>query len=228
MFSIVFPMDTARLPQFHKTKLVYDDMPQEKEFVIPTRSEAEVKKYLKKHNLMKDVRLIPYEWTEGFNPSMGLNLGIKNAKSEYVVITSPEVIPTTPVLEQLSELFGHNVICQTFDEREDGSTYSLVNRAYRNDSVKAHFLALFNKKDLLSINGFDEDFMYGYAYEDDDLGARWNRAGLPFEIREDINGLHQYHDRLETIPSGSQLNFDKFNDNTIKGIVFCKNGIVKQ
>ena len=42
MFSFVFPMDTNRLEQFKVTKKLYDEMPFEMEFNIPTREKEAV------------------------------------------------------------------------------------------------------------------------------------------------------------------------------------------
>lgn len=228
MFSIIAPMDTNRLTQFKETKRIYDSFPQKKEFIIPTRNYDGVAKYLEENDLIKDVRLIPYKHEIGFNPSMALNIGVRNAKYDHIIVTSPEVKPKTQVLDQLSEVLGENVICQVWDENADHElVQSLVNSIFRKDDPAMYFLAMFNKSDIEKINGWDEDFMKGYAYEDNDFGARWVRAGLPFVVRDDIQGIHQYHPRSETIRGGAAINFEKFNSNTDKGVTFCENGLVK-
>jgi hypothetical protein len=228
MFSIITPLDTNRFEQFKNTKRLYDGMDYEKEFIIPTRKFKSVKGYLMANGLMKDVRLIPYTHSKGFNCSKALNLGVRHAKYDSVIITSPEVKPTTNVLEQLSECIGSNVVCQVADENEDGSIGQiLVSRIFRSDNPGMYFLAMFNKKDIESINGWDEEFMKGYAYEDNDFGERWNRAGLPFQIRDDIQAVHQYHPRSETISNGTSINANRFHDNTEAGIVWVDNGLTK-
>ena len=220
-------MDDDRFEQFAVTKRLYDDMPQEKEFIIPTRKEFQVARYLDDHGLMKDVRIIPYTHNEGYNASKALNLGVKNSKNDYIIITSPEVKPTTDVLQQFSESLGKNIICEVVDQDENGNLTILVSSIYRSDTPAMYFLALFNKGDIEKINGWDEDFMKGYAYEDNDFGERFVRAGLTFEVREDIKGLHQYHPRAETIPNGTNINARKFYENTEAGVTYCMNGINK-
>lgn len=220
-------MDTDRLKQFTVTKRLYDKMPQKKEFLIPTRSYLEILEYLTDNDLLKDVRLFSYKIDKGFNCSKALNIGVRNAKYDHIVITSPEVKPLTNVLEQFEESLGRNIICNVDDEDESGKLSPLVNRQFRGDSPAMYFLALFNKADIEKINGWDEDFMRGYAYEDNDFGERWKRAGLPYEIREDIKGIHQYHPRSETIPGGTNINFTKFNRNNSEGVVYCSNGLTK-
>jgi hypothetical protein len=228
MFSIVTPLDANRLKQFHNTKLAYDAMPEVKEFLIPTRSFREVSEYLHENNLMKDARLIPYDHEKGFNPSKALNLGVKNASYDNIIITSPEVKPKTNVLEQLTAHIGENIVCQVFDQNEEGEeVMSLVNKSYRSDTPAMYFLAMFNKADIEVINGWDEDFMRGYAYEDNDFGARWVRAGLPFRVINEIQAVHQYHPRSETIHGGSAINMAKYHENTDKGVISPLNGLTK-
>lgn len=226
MFSLIMPIDSNRLEQFKNTKMVYDSFPQGKEFIMPTRSYDSVSKYFEDNDMMKDVRLIPYTHEIGFNPSKAFNIGVREAKYDQIIISSPEVKPVTDVLEQLSECIGQNVVCSVSDESEDGNVLTiLVHTGFRDDSPYMYFLAMFNKKDIEAINGWDEEFMRGYAYEDNDFGARWNRAGLPFVIRDDIQGLHQYHPRSETLRGGLTINQQLFYDNNDNGVIKCKNGL---
>ena len=221
-------MDTNRLEQFANTKRAYDKMPQKKEFIIPTRSEFEVARYLDDNRLSNNVRLIPYKVETGFNPSKAFNIALRASKYDQIIVTSPEVLPYPDVLDKLEEVIGQNIICQVYDEGEDGKIMlSLVHQGYRDTSPAMYFLAMFNKKDIEAINGWDEDFMLGYAYEDNDFGERWNRAGLPWKLREDIEATHQYHPRGETIPNGVNINMAKFNDNNYNGVVRCANGLDK-
>ena len=226
MFSIIVPMDTNRLEQFASTKAAYDEMPQEKEFVVVTRTE-DLEQILKSQDLDKDVRIIHYELKEGFNCSRALNLGVKASKYDTIIITSPEVKPTTDVLAQFSEEPGTNIVAQVFDQDEKGNLTSLVCGGYRDSSPAMYFLAQFNKADIETINGWDEEFLKGYAYEDNDFCERWNRAGLPFKVRDDICATHQYHPRGETIPDGLATNQQHYYDNTDAGVTYCKNGLNK-
>lgn len=227
MFSIVMPMDLDRLEQFANTKRAYDGMPQKKEFIIPTRSKAEVQKFLNDNGLFRGVRLIPYTIETGFNCSKALNIGVRNAKYDNIVITSPEVMPLTNVLEQFKQSLGDNIICWVEDEDKDGNRTPLVYNGFRSDNPGMYFLAMFQKKGIEAINGWDEEFMKGYAYEDNDFGERWVRAGLPFVIREDIKALHQYHLREETISNGLNINANHYHENTENQVIKCKNGMIK-
>lgn len=225
MFSIVTPLDPNRLEQFKVTKRLYDQMSQEKEFIIPTRHDEIVREYLQENELHTRVRLIPYTHELGFNPSKALNIGVRAARYDNVIITSPEVKPTTAVLKQLSECLDKNIVCQVHDQDIDGNLKVLVCTGYRDKNPGMYFLAMFKKKDIEAINGWDEEFMKGYAYEDNDFGERWVRAGLPFEMRDDIQGVHQYHPRGETIANGMATNLLHFHANNDAGVTFCKNGL---
>lgn len=227
MYSFVFPMDTNRLEQFKVTKQLYDEMPFKMEFIIPTREKEVVAQYLKENKLDKDVHLIPYTVDVGFNPSKAFNIGVNNAKYENIIITSPEVKPTTNVLEQLSHLLDKNIVCLVYDQDPDGNLSILVSSTFRNDSPYMYFLAMFRKEDIKKINGWDEDFMKGYAYEDNDFGERWKRAELPFEIHDEITATHQYHKRGESFGGAMVINQQHFYDNTDAGIIYCKNGLIK-
>lgn len=226
-FSIIMPMDTDRLEQFKVTKQAYDKMPQKKEFIIPTRSKEAVRNYLNKHDLFRGVRLIPYTVDRGFNCSKALNIGVREARYNNIIITSPEVKPVTNVLSQLEELKGQNIVCWVDDEDENGKLSPLVNKSFRGETPAMYFLAMFQKKDIEAINGWDEEFMRGYAYEDNDFGDRWVRAGLPFEIREDIKAVHQYHPRVETIKGGFNMNANLYHENTEREIIKPMNGLRK-
>jgi len=227
MFSIICPMDDNRLEQFVYTKRAYDEMPYIMEFVVPTRTARKVRPFLKKHDLLKNVRLIPYTIETGFNPTKALNIGVRESKYENLIITGPEVKPFNDVLDKLSQCLDKNVICRTWDQDENGNLTSLVHIGYRDDTPQPYFLGMFKRSDVEKINGWDENFMGGYAYEDNDFGARWVRAQLPFEVREDIQAVHQYHPRGETVPGGLVKNQLKFYANTDNGVVFCANGLIK-
>ena len=224
MFSIVVPLDANRLSQFANTKRAYDSFPEDKIFLIPTRNLNEVYDYLNAHDLMQDVCLISYKHEVGFNCSKALNIGVRHATTNRVIITSPEVMPNSNILPDLEAPV--NIICQVYDQNEDGETgMSLVNTIFRSETPAMYFLACFNREDILAINGWDEAFMDGYAYEDNDFGNRWVRAGIPFVIRDDLTALHQYHPRAETIPGGWATNLKHLQANDSNGVIRCKRGI---
>lgn len=228
-FSIIMPMDTNRLPLWKKTMAKYEEfgIPETTEFIIPTRSKAVVDE-VALSPWAKQCKTVLYTHELGYNPSKALNLGVLNSKHEQIIITSPEVMPTTNVLRQLNESLSSNIVCEVWDEDVNGNlAYSLVNKNFRGDHPGMYFLAMFQKKDIEAINGWDEEFMKGYAWEDPDFGFRWNRAKLPFVVREDILARHQYHERPETIPGGFTINQLQMERNNKEGVIKPKNGLYK-
>lgn len=226
-YSIVMPMDTNRLDLWRISMKKYFEfgIPNGTEFIIPTRSTEVIQEV--SNSLWKDYcKVVFYSYEPGYNPSYALNLGTKNSKNINIIITSPEVYPVTNVLEQLKDYNGKNIVCQVFDEGSPGvRSISLVNTSFRYFDPGMYFLAQFNKDDLYKINGWDNEFMKGYAWEDCDFGRRWNRARLNFEIKDDIIAQHQYHTRPETIPGGYEINRKKFEENNSRGVTYCENGI---
>jgi glycosyltransferase involved in cell wall biosynthesis len=66
------------------------------------------------------------------------------------------------------------------------------------------------KKDLISVNGFDESFKY-WGYEDDDLGNRLYAAGIKgFNPLKTEFPMHCYHAFTTRADSGKSLNRDYF------------------
>jgi len=219
-FSIIMPCEENRLDLLGKTLDKYNELgiPENTEFIIPSRT---IMAYPK-------CRVIYYEHKgKDFNPSRALNLGVQFAKNDYIIITSPEVMPITDVLDQLWEERGNNVICQVFDQNAEGKiSYSLVNSKFRSGTPCMYFLALFNKKDVEAINGWDENFMTGYAWEDDDFGRRFVRAGLAFKVRDDIQAIHQFHPR-EVMGNGWNNNRALLDKNDAERVIKPKNGLRK-
>jgi hypothetical protein len=223
--SVIIPVDKPRLDLLNKSLNKYFEFnfPRNVEFLLVTRSiTADML-------VLGDcIRIIPYTWNAStFSQGMALNLGVRAAKYDSIIVTSPEVMPSTDVLNQLVPYMGRNVVCQVFDCNPNGSIIMpLVNSNYRSDTPSMHFLALFNRKDILFINGWDEDFMLGQAYDDDDFGWRFKQAGLPFEFADHIQALHQFHERHSNHILWRQ-DESRFHLHQESKIVQVKNGIFK-
>jgi len=191
--SIVMPCEKDRVPLLEKTLQRYSEIIEstEVEFILPSRSLTEMSAP------GFNIKVIPYIYDEGvFNCSMALNLGVKNSSYENIIITCPEVIPAPNVLKVFKEKGRGNYLCTAYDLMPDGSIGPLlVSKDFRGETPGLYFLALFKKEDIEFINGWDEGFMGGYAWEDSEYGDRFIRAGLSFEILEEALAYHQYHKR---------------------------------
>ena len=226
MISIIFPFDIDRLQLFKNTLNKYNQGIDNIEFIIVTRHK-DSEEILMQLPQGLNYRVIQYTWDkDSFNPSMALNLGVKHATYNNIVITCPEVMPMTNVIEQLKDNLGKNILCQVFDEDCNNQiTMSLVNSTFRSEHPGMYFLAMFQKEDILKINGWDEEFMNFYAHEDVDFGYRFNRAGLKFEMHDEIQARHQYHTRGDGNSPLFYKGLEHLNYNNSNKIIKPKRGI---
>ncbi len=210
--SVVMPCEVERIPLLLESMKAYEafDIPEEFEFIIVSRT-------IKPNQLPFKHRLITYKWTKTpafFNPSLALNLGVKASKYNNVIITCPEVKPFSNCLKQLEELPRGNYVCQVFDmDKSKKRIMSLVNTKFRFEHPGFYFLALYKKEDIEAINGWDLNFMYGFAWDDNDFGERFVRARLQFEIRDEIQAEHQYHPRVKNFTSNWTPKHLAYNEN---------------
>jgi hypothetical protein len=229
MFSVIMPFDIHRLNLLVKTLEKYKEfgIPEGVEFLIVTRYQDTEELY---HYIPEGInaRIIPYTWDkETFNPSMALNIGIRKARYNDIIITCPEVLPISNVLQQLSVLRGKNILCQCFDEGPDNNiSMSLVNSQFRSSHPGLYFLAMFQKQDIEKMNGWDEYFMDCYAWEDIDFGERFNRAGLHFEMHDEIQARHQYHPRGDGNSPLYYKGQEHLEYNNINKVIRPKRGLV--
>ena len=199
--SIIIPCEKNRMELLQNTLHAYGrfKVPEDHELVIVSRDIKPFRVFGMK------VGVLNYRYPgEHINPAMAFNTAVARVNSENIIITSPEVMPITNVLQQFKELGRGNYIAQVWDMNEDGTRgISLVNKEFRGDDPSMYFLAHFKKEDILKINGWDEEFMEGHGYEDTDFGHRWVRAGIPFEVIEKIQAEHQWH------PRGNYLGYEE-------------------
>jgi hypothetical protein len=226
--SIIMPCEQNRVSLLKITLKKYLEFGfNDVEFIIPTRTIIDIKEIIEDESF--SIQLIKYEnGGPYFNPARALNLGVQNSKYSNIIITCPEVCPWSNVLQQFSVLPEGAYVAQVFDINIDGViTLSLVNKRYRFQHPGFYFLAMYKKEDIIKINGWDEDFLLGKAYDDSDFGERWVRAGIPFEVREDIQANHMYHLRESTLDS-EQINLNKINYNRKNNVIRPKNGLIKE
>ncbi|MCK9439435.1 MAG: hypothetical protein WC188_04470 [Candidatus Caldatribacteriota bacterium] len=217
------------LKTLQKYKELLNNRSEKIEFIIVSRTIFNLD-FLKDLNL--DLKLINYVYDDsnGFAPSKAFNLGTLSALAGYICITSPEVIPITNVINQVFNLPKNNYICKCIDQNKDLTNgMVLVDSNFRSNVPSMYFLAFYLKQNILDINGWDEEFMNGFSFEDDDFGNRFIRAGFNFSVRNDIIGLHQYHPRIDFSISDSEQkikrNREHFFNNNNQNIIKCRKGI---
>ena len=226
--SIVVPCEVSRLNLFLRTLSDYithgldDDI----EFVIVSRT-------IKKFSIPGvNTKLVKYKYKpkKYFNPSKALNLGVLNSTHQNIIITCPEVRPITNVIEQLRGLGRGNYVCQVSDANKNGTIrISLVNSNFRHKTPSYYFLAMYKREDIERINGWDEHFLDGIGYEDDDFGRRFVLAFTPyhFKVVDSIQGIHQWHQRNDIDSEGWTINRIKSNNKKKGTDILPIKGMVK-
>lgn len=219
--SVIMPFDTDRKRLLDRTMLEYEanTVPSRVEFVLVSRTMKACE--------VANMRVIHYAYDHTpFCPAMALNHGVAAARYDNVLITCPEVMPQTDVLAQLAELPRGNYVCQVLDANPDGSiNHSLINSGYRAETPGYYFLTMFRKEDIETLNGWDLEFMGGFAWEDTDFGERFVRAGFKHEMRDDIVGVHQYHERVSCSGPNFNRNRGVYLRNKRDGVVQCTRGL---
>jgi len=146
--------------------------------------------------------------TGPLNPCVPLNRGVEFARGDVIVITNPEVVHRTPVLEamreQLEELgsSGYVLAAAWCPERGEWHCHSSC-RSARDQGVPQpagsglHFCAMLRRELFDRAGGFDEDYRAGRAFEDNDWVMRLYVAGARFCLRDDLV-VHHHKDGATT------------------------------
>ena len=173
--------------------------------VLDCDSSDNIEKYVTDLKNVFDIIYVKYKYKEktGFiSPIYAINLGFTLSKFDSVVVTSPEIIHVTPVIKQLLDLVGENVLCKVTELDTKDSQRKKIRllmgseHKTRCKEPGMYFIGMYNKLDWWYIGGIDERTMGGVGYEDRDFGNRFNRAGLRFVIKDEIEGFHQEHSRI--------------------------------
>jgi GT2 family glycosyltransferase len=179
------------------------------------------------------------------NACMPLNMGIREAKGDVVLIQNPECVHVHDVLTYVDKyICSDNYIsmsCYSMDENmtkylkgcmtPDYDSFlewfkTLPQQSVNNyigwynhsvyRPVHFNFCCAITKKNLNILGGFDERYANGTGYEDDDFIDRIKRLGLKLIIADDISVIHQWHPKVYDI------------NNPIHAAMFKKNGRLHQ
>lgn len=142
-----------------------------------------------------------------YNSCRSYNIASERAKGDYLVISNPECIHKTNILAGLDEEFGRDpnvyVICACEAITDDGTFCSWYQHSIHNNRL-LHFCSAISKDNFKKIGGFDEEYIYGIAYEDDEWRARVQHAKHRIILRDDLIVSHIEHSR-EYASSRSEL-----------------------
>jgi len=139
-------------------------------------------------------------------PARAWNAGFKAATGDLIYCISSEVVQDAHNVEKA------RAICQNGDTVVFGACHNseptnLVVGAEPGLLVSSKmprplgFIVCMPKKQIDDIGGFDEEFMRGFWYDDDDFFLRMWQTGVRFVFSDDIHGIHLDHSRpdLDTV-----------------------------
>lgn len=130
------------------------------------------------------------------NPSIPINIGLKVATSDIVILQNAECKHDSNVVEQFKSVQKNTaVFAKVVSAKKDGS----FDRYYTapNDSERPYFFCgAMHREHFMDLGGMDENFV-GPGFDDDDFAIRMKKAGIRFIFADDILVTHQWHDRPE-------------------------------
>jgi glycosyltransferase involved in cell wall biosynthesis len=181
--------------------------------------------------------------------SIARNIGIKNTDCDIVITSEPEILFVTNVIQQMLQKhqeipgkvisagtiyhMGHQAILsdQMINDPSERLKYEIVNDSSHNTNPNnptgyskikgwvAPFTALYRREWLLSINGWDEQFVK-WGHDDTDLLTRLSFNGIGQEIAHDIEVVHQWHEKL---PPNVQYEAVQQNDRILQSKILDAN-----
>jgi len=167
---------------------------------------------------IKVIRLEPEDkWYS--NPCVPFNIGFKESQGDIVVIQNPECMHVGDIVQAACGVVEGEYLsfhAYSLNEAEtttlkdwDPQTNTLpfplhpqlaskegVSGYYNHHALRPaayHFCSAIRKKDLEDLNGFDERYAEGIAFDDDEFITRVKRKGLQIKFIEHPLVLHQNH-----------------------------------
>jgi len=155
-------------------------------------------------------------------PAKAWNVGLARVDTRYVYCISSEVIQEPGNVERATNLLGR-MTKETgrrailFGKAEcscgpEGKEVDWNGAAPGNLLVDAEhprplgFILAGPRESFNRIGGYDEGFMAGLWYDDDDLVFRLWQDGNDFLFDNSVSGVHQHHERPELFPSRVVMN----------------------
>lgn len=158
--------------------------------------------------------------------SMARNIGVKNSTGDIIITAEPELVFVTDLIKQMLEdrekkpnqivsagtiYFQQSVnvthplmFTSPAEALRDSivEDYQIEPRSYRTDgfvktiNMQATFAALYERKWIEMVGGWDEAFPGAWGFDDIDLCTRLRIKGINQFIDWDIEAIHQWHPHL--------------------------------
>lgn len=138
-------------------------------------------------------------------PICAFNVGIRNAQGSVLVLAAAEMYHVNDTISFLCNVVKGDAkaLAIPFGYDDDGRVLSCLNAGQEPLmlwerlpvlNTKLPFLLAVRKEHIINIGGYDERFLEGEGYDDDDLIWRLKRIGCRFAQTE-ARCVHLYHPR---------------------------------
>jgi GT2 family glycosyltransferase len=133
-------------------------------------------------------------------PAAAWNTGFQAANNPLLYCISSEVVQDAGNVRKARALCG-DLDRAVFGSCDNSIKAQLVTGAPPGVLVNSSmarplgFIVAMPAENVDEIGGFDEEFMKGLWYDDDDFFLRLWRSGLDFQFNDSIHGIHLDHDR---------------------------------
>jgi len=201
----------------------------------------EIKSYFEKHNGNISMRIVQYKFKGPFQRALMNNVGIRNARSDYIMTTDVDILLAKDFVKTLMKYVGENKFVASRTMYLKSKQVKMIHNKklnLYNDFTSCH-LGRVKKRTTIGgcecmhingwnkVHGFNEKYI-GWGSEDYDLYTRVGKAGikrvwLP-EKREQCMLFHQSHPKTDI---KKDLEYQKSNKkilNNIKSFVANENG----
>jgi len=186
------------------------------------------------------------------NPCIPFNLAFSKSKGDKIIIQNPECLHLNDILQKTNDSLNDknylSFACYSVDQNytnkfnETGNinlfyeamqlfcvpySYNGQNGWYNHSIFRPeslHFCTAITRNNLKKLNGFDERYAEGSAYDDNEFIHRVKLLGLKIEFQDNYISIHQYHENFNYIKDGIRQLENK-NANLFKYITLNENKI---
>jgi len=144
------------------------------------------------------IRLIPCSAKIAYDPATAYNDGAKEARGDFLILSSPECQHDVDILKGLDAEFQKNmgayVICSCKATNPDGSFRRWYQHSIHGNRA-LNFCTALSRENFNLVKGFNEEYTIGYGYDDDSFRDRVFYSNIPFVFRDDLQVTHQWHEK---------------------------------
>lgn len=134
-----------------------------------------------------------------YNSSRSYNLAVQKASGNFIVLSNPECAHKRNVLKGFDEEFSKDpdvyVVCSCASLDSDGNFSEWYQHSKKNNR-KLHFCSAISRDNFLRSGGFNEDYIFGIAFEDNEWLKRVEKYGYRIVLRDDLVVCHLDHSRV--------------------------------